>query len=203
MNTLISQRKISLSSKLRTFLLRLKYGHSVEFKGHPSVFGSLPYFKIPGQGRIIIGDRVVLDSGFRNCNIPLTTRCKLVCGTSGIIEVGNNTILNGVGITSYLKITIGENCLISSGTFICDTDLHPIDPMLRQQVPLGYHIEHSKVIKKEIIIGNNVWVGWGAIILKGVHIGENSIIGAGSVVTQSIPANVIAAGNPATVIRQI
>ena len=184
-------------------LLRLTYGNALQINGHPIVFGALPLFKIPGKGQIVLGDRVVLDSGFKNCNIPLTSKVKLVCGTSGIIEVGDNTVLNGVGMTAYLRITIGKNCLISSGTFICDTDLHPLDPVLREKVPLGYHLDHNTVVKKEVVIGNNVWIGWGAIVLKGVHIGDNSIIGAGSVVTESIPPNVIAAGNPAKVIKQL
>jgi acetyltransferase-like isoleucine patch superfamily enzyme len=56
---------------------------------------------------------------------------------------------------------------------------------------------------KEIIIHDNVWLGAGAIVLKGVEIGENTVIGAASVVTKNIPANVIAAGNPCKVIRSI
>jgi maltose O-acetyltransferase len=55
---------------------------------------------------------------------------------------------------------------------------------------------------KPILIEENVWLGYGAIVLKGVTIGKNSIIGAGSVVTTNIPANCIAAGNPCRVIKQ-
>ena len=64
---------------------------------------------------------------------------------------------------------------------------------------MGHKIDHANVAKKEINIGNNVWIGWGSIILKGVTIGDNSIIAAGSVVISSIPANCLAAGNPAVV----
>lgn len=203
MEHLINQRKVSFLSRLKTALLKLKYGKSLELKGRLIIFGPIPYLKLPGTSKIILGDRVVLDSGFKTSNIPLTMRCKLACGTTGVFEIGDNTNLNGVGMTAYKKITIGKNCLISSGTFISDTDFHPIDPALRQKVPMGYKTNFDHVVKKEVNIGNNVWVGWGAIILKGVTIGDNSIIASGSVVTSNIPPNVIAGGNPARIIKQI
>ena len=61
----------------------------------------------------------------------------------------------------------------------------------------------SMLFNKDIHIGNNVWIGAGAIVLPGVTIGENSVIGAGSVVTKDIPANVVAVGNPCRVMREI
>lgn len=70
-----------------------------------------------------------------------------------------------------------------------DGDFHKEDP--RSGMP------------KEIIIDNNVWIGYSCIILKGVHIGKNSIIGAGSIVTKDIPENSLAAGNPCKVIKSI
>ena len=71
---------------------------------------------------------------------------------------------------------------------------HPLDAERRNE---GYDYG------KPITLGKNVWLGGGCTILSGVTIGDNSIIGAGSVVTKDIPANVIAAGNPARVIREI
>jgi acetyltransferase-like isoleucine patch superfamily enzyme len=198
-----NQKKVNFTSKIKTHWLKWQYGKSVEFENYPIIFGLPPIFKVPGKSKIIIGDRVNLDSHPRKSHIPIAGRCKFVCGVEGIIEVGANTILNGVGITSYKKVSIGKNCLISSNTFITDTDLHPIDPELRQKVSMGYKADFSTVLKKEITIGDNVWIGWGVIILKGVSIGDNSIIAAGSVVTNSIPSNVIAAGNPAKIIRDL
>ena len=71
---------------------------------------------------------------------------------------------------------------------------HPIDPIIRNT-----GIEFGQ----EIHIGNNVWIGGGTIINPGVNIGDNTVIGSGSVVTQSIPDNVVAAGNPCRYIRKI
>ncbi|MEQ1799012.1 MAG: acyltransferase [Lacibacter sp.] len=203
METLTNQRKVSFLSLLKTAILKLKYGKSIELKGRLIIFGKIPYLKMPGSSKIVFGDKVILDSGIKKSNVPLVMRCKLVCGTTGIFEIGDNTILNGVGMTAYKKIKIGRNCMISSGTLITDTDFHPINPELRQRVPMGYPTDFNEVKKAEIIIGDNVWVGWGSIILKGVSIGDNSIIASGSVVTSTIPPNVIVGGNPAKVIRQI
>lgn len=71
---------------------------------------------------------------------------------------------------------------------------HPIDPDLRRKVA-QFNIP--------VRIGNNVWIGAGAVILPGVTIGDNSVIGAGSIVTKDIPANVVAVGNPCRVLREI
>ena len=82
---------------------------------------------------------------------------------------------------------IGPNVTIA-------TAAHPILPALRKKAA-QYNLP--------VRIGDNVWIGAGAIILPGVTIGENSVIGAGSVVTKDIPANVVAVGNPCRVLRPI
>ncbi|MEG1551379.1 MAG: DapH/DapD/GlmU-related protein, partial [Oscillospiraceae bacterium] len=74
------------------------------------------------------------------------------------------------------------------------TAAHPIEPELRRKIA-QFNIP--------VHIGNNVWIGAGAIILPGVNIGDNSVIGAGSVVTKDIPENVVAVGNPCKVLRKI
>lgn len=91
------------------------------------------------------------------------------------------------------KIYIGDNVMFAPNVVV-STAGHPIDPFYRK---LG--TQYSLEIK----IGNNVWIGAGAIILPGVTIGDNTVIGAGSVVTRSIPANVVAYGNPCKVAREI
>lgn len=88
-------------------------------------------------------------------------------------------------------IYIGERVMFGPGVTIATVG-HPIAPELR-----GY------MYCDPVTIGNNCWIGANAVICPGVTIGENSVIGAGSVVTKDIPANVVAAGNPCTVIREI
>jgi NDP-sugar pyrophosphorylase family protein len=82
--------------------------------------------------------------------------------------------------------------MLASGVYITDSDWHGIYDRLD-------YIGGSE----PVVIGNNVWLGDSSIICKGTTIGDNSIIGAGSVVTKDIQANVIAAGNPAKVIRKL
>ena len=90
------------------------------------------------------------------------------------------------------KITIGNWVKIAPNVTIAVTS-HPLDPEARQR---------GGMFALPVVIGDNVWIGSGAIICPGVTIGENSVIGAGSVVTRDIPPNVIAVGNPCRVVRE-
>jgi acetyltransferase-like isoleucine patch superfamily enzyme len=194
-----NQRKITFQQKVKTKLLKIKYGKKVQTNGTIRIMGALPVFKLPGNGKITLGNKVVLNSDAEKSNTALTFKCTFVCGLNGIIEIGDNTMLNGVSITAYEKVVIGKNCQIASSTFISDTDFHPVNPITREREVMGYKISHDEVNKKTVNIGNNVWIGWGCIILKGVTIGDNSIIAAGSVILKDVPPNVLVAGNPAEV----
>lgn len=198
-----NERKITFRQKILTSYLKLKYKNQLKINGPIRILGSLPVLKLPGTSKINLGEKVVLNSDKYNTNTALTFKCTLVCGLEGIISIGNNTMLNGVSITSYLRVNIGSNCQIASCTLITDTDFHPISPRERYKESMGVKINHDLVNKREVNIGNNVWIGWGTTILKGVTIGNNSIIAAGSVVVNNIPENVIAGGNPAVVKKQI
>jgi len=181
----------------------IKTLHSnVKITGQLKIFGALPYFKLPRDGKIYFGNNVVLNSDFKNTNTALTNRCKFVTGYTGKIIVGNNTMFNGVCVVSYKNVVIGNNCQIASATLITDTDFHPIDAIERERQVSGQSFSFDSVKKAEIIIGDNVWIGWNCTILKGVVIGNNSIVGAGSVVLAgNYPANTLIAGNPAKVVK--
>lgn len=116
------------------------------------------------------------------------------CDYGWNIEVGENFFANyNLTILDVGKVTIGDNAQIAPNVSIY-TAGHPIHPDSRNS---GY--EYGIPIS----IGNNVWIGGNTVILPGVTIGDNVVIGAGSVVTKNIPANMIAAGNPCRVIREI
>ena len=116
------------------------------------------------------------------------------CDYGSNIEVGMNFYANsGCTILDVAKVKIGDNCLFGPHVSIF-TAGHPIYPSTRNS---GY--EYGK----EIIIGDNVWIGGGAIVCPGVTIGSNVVIGAGSVVTKDMPSWTVCAGNPCKVLRMI
>jgi len=109
------------------------------------------------------------------------------------ITIGDHVLISpGVRISAANRITIGDSCMLASHAYITDSDWHGIYD--RSLTPKETH---------RVVLENNVWIGDSAMVCKGVCIGENSIVGAGSVVTSDIPANVIAAGNPAQIIRHL
>jgi acetyltransferase-like isoleucine patch superfamily enzyme len=111
----------------------------------------------------------------------------------GTIKIGDYCLISpGVRISAEQSIQIGDNVMFAANVYVSDSDWHGIYNRIR---PFR--------CTKPVVIENNVWLGERVIVNKGVRIGENSVIGAGSVVTKNIPANVIAAGNPARVIKPI
>ena len=110
------------------------------------------------------------------------------------VHFGNDIFANVfLSLVDDGDIYIGDRCLIGPHVTIC-TATHPICPELR---------EHQAEYNLPIHIGRNVWIGARAVIMPGVSIGDNTVIGAGSVVTKDIPANVVAVGSPARVLRSI
>lgn len=108
-------------------------------------------------------------------------------------SIGARTFINwGLTAVDVAPVRIGADCQIGPGVQLL-TATHPVSPIPRRD-----KVEGSAPITLE----DNVWLGGGAIICPGVTIGKNSVIGAGAVVTKSIPANVVAVGNPARVIRE-
>lgn len=116
----------------------------------------------------------------------------IVVFDGGHIEVGNNSYMNASLLQCASRITIGDDCAIASDALIQDTDFHP---MLDSE-------GREKQSSIPICIGNKVWVGAKAIILKGVTIGDGAVVAAGAVVTKDVPAHCIVAGNPARVVRE-
>jgi len=110
------------------------------------------------------------------------------------IEIGKNIYANhNCVILDVNKVKIGDNVMFGPNVQIY-TATHPLDAQRRiSGEEMGYAIE----------IGDNVWIGGGAIVCPGVKIGNNTTIAAGSVVTKDIPANVLAAGNPCRVIKEL
>lgn len=126
-----------------------------------------------------------------NCYIELPFRANWgghhVHFGNGVYANFNLTVVDDGHIYVGDKVMFGPNVTIATAN-------HPIDPKLRE-LGLQYN--------KDVHIGENTWIGAGAVIVPGVHIGKNVVIGAGSVVTKDIPDNVVAVGNPCRILREV
>ena len=159
------------------------------------LFGQhLTIYNQGAKSNIQIGNNVILD-------------CKINCNANGRLRIGNSTSIREKSVVNCdNRIEIGNFCFIGDRVLIQDNDSHPELPDLRrrQSMEIGTRITNTYEANNDPIkIADGVWVGTGAIILKGVKIGKNSIIGAGAVVTHDVPAMKIAAGNPAKIVRSI
>ena len=129
-----------------------------------------------GQGVMLIGDVVPIE---------------FVSHKSACISIGDHTFINyGSSISAHKLVKIGRHCLLGHHTLILDNNEHGVE--LREAVPPS----------APVIIEDHVWIGSRVIILPGVSIGHHAVVGAGSVVTKDIPANCLAVGNPARVVRR-
>ena len=131
----------------------------------------------------MIGDRLRIRA------VPWATEIAALAG--GLIEIGDGVFINsGVSISACKSVTIGDNCQIGPRVLIMDNDFHVAgDPLQQPQ-------------SKPIVLEDHVWIGAGAIVLKGVRIGRRASIGAGSVVTRDVPADAVVAGAPARPIHR-
>jgi acetyltransferase-like isoleucine patch superfamily enzyme len=96
-------------------------------------------------------------------------------------------------ISAYRRVRIGEQCVIADRAMFIDFD-HGV-------VEVERPIRKQGIYKRKVEVGSNVWIGYGACILRGVRVGDNSIVGTNSVVTKDVPANAVVAGIPARIIR--
>jgi len=110
----------------------------------------------------------------------------------GHIRIGSYCVIcPGVRISSAKEIFIGDSCMMANRVYITDSDWHDI------------YNRASTGNPKPVRIEENAWLGDNVIVCKGVTIGRNSVIGAGAVVAGDIPPNVVAAGNPAKVVKEL
>jgi len=124
---------------------------------------------------------------------------------TGYLEIGDDSVLVGPVFMCAERICIGKRVVISYHVTIADADFHPIDPEERikdaiASSPNGDRNNRPPFLSSPILIGNDVSIGIGALILKGVHIGDGAVIEPGSVVTRDVPAGGRVLGNPARLV---
>ncbi len=160
------------------------------------IFG-MPIIQKHSGSQILLGDGLELRSWKRSN--PLVPNHAVVFATrtaEAIICVGNHCGFTGATLVAVKRIEIGNRVMLGANVTITDTDFHPLDALER--------IAHPSAGKSEPVkIEDDAFVGMNTVILKGVTIGRGAVVGANSVVTVDVPADMIAAGNPARVIRPV
>jgi acetyltransferase-like isoleucine patch superfamily enzyme len=150
------------------------------------------------DGIAFIGPGVVLQVGKDAC-IELGRWSWLGHGTKircheGRVSIGAKTVMGQeCTISAYQHVKIGRECVIADRVMFIDFD--------HGAVEVERPIRLQGIYKRDVIVGNNVWIGYGACILRGVTVGDNAIIGTNAVVTKDVPANAVVAGLPARIIR--
>ena len=163
----------------RRFLTRAGWRWSTD---GPLFLGSGLELQVGRRGRIDFGRFVWIGRGTK-------IRCH-----EGVVEVGAKTVMGQeCTISAYKRVRIGEQCVIADRAMFIDFD-HGV-------VEVERPIRQQGIYTREVEVGSNVWIGYGACILRGVSVGDNSIVGTNSVVTKDVPANAVVAGVPARIVR--
>jgi acetyltransferase-like isoleucine patch superfamily enzyme len=150
------------------------------------------------DGLAFIGPGVILQVG-KGARIELGRWSWLGHGTKvrcheGVVSIGAKTVMGQeCTISAFQHVKIGRECVIADRVMFIDFD-HGV-------VEVERPIRLQGIYKRDVNVGNNVWIGYGACILRGVTVGDNAIIGTNAVVTKDVPANAVVAGLPARIIR--
>ncbi len=154
--------------------------------------------RIELDGLAFICPRVVLEIG-RAGRLELGRWSWLGHGTKiraheGTVSIGAKTVLGQeCTISAYQHVSIGRECVIADRVMMIDFD--------HGAVEVERPIRLQGIYKRDVRVGNNVWIGYGACVLRGVNVGDNAIIGTNAVVTRDVPANAVVGGAPARLIR--
>jgi acetyltransferase-like isoleucine patch superfamily enzyme len=145
-------------------------------------FGRRLQIQIGRRGRVRFGRWTWIGDGTK-------IRCH-----EGLVRIGAKTVMGqDCTISAYQHVSIGEQCIVADRVMLIDFD-HNVAEVERP-------IRVQGIYKRDVVVGSNVWIGYGAQILRGVSVGDNAIIGASAVVTRDVPANAVVAGAPARIIR--
>jgi acetyltransferase-like isoleucine patch superfamily enzyme len=170
--------------------VRLGHGCLLERR---DAFGRFRSQRTPG---LVLGDRV-----------RVLTWTTFNVEPGGLVAVGDDSLLVGAVFMVAESITVGARCVISYNVTLADSDFHPLDIAERRRdavanAPQGDRSQRPPLVARPIVIGDDVWIGIGAMILKGVRIGAGARIAPGAVVTRDLPPGKLAAGNPARIMDE-
>ncbi len=185
-------------------LLRFLAAHRMLTPGNARLLARLAWLKLRFRGRLVtdgiafVGPGVKLEIG-RDARVVLGRWSRLGRGTKvraheGEVRIGAKTILGEeCTISAYQHVSFGRECIVADRVMLIDFDhgAAEVERPIRQQ----------GIYKRDVRVGHNVWIGYGACVLRGCRVGDNAILGTSTVVTKDVPDNAVAAGIPARVIR--
>jgi acetyltransferase-like isoleucine patch superfamily enzyme len=183
---------------------RFARAHNMMQRGYGVLIVRWLWLKLRWRGRLqtdglcFVGPGVKFEIG-RDARVTLGRwswighGCKLRVH-EGQLSIGAKTVLGQeCTISAYQHISIGRECILADRVMMIDFD--------HGMVEVERPIREQGIYKRDVNIGHNVWIGYGACLLRGVSVGDNSVIGTSSVVTCDVPANAVVGGAPAKVIR--
>jgi acetyltransferase-like isoleucine patch superfamily enzyme len=154
--------------------------------------------RLQTDGLCFVGPGVTLEIG-REAVVRLGRWCWIGHGTKiraheGVVQIGAKSVLGQeCTISAFQHVSIGRECVVADRVMLIDFD-HGV-------VEVERPIRLQGIYKRDVDVGHNCWIGYGACILRGVTIGDNSIVGTSTVVTKDLPANSVSCGAPARVVR--
>lgn len=160
-------------------------------------YGSIPSFQFPKNGDVEFGDGFIINTGIKSGIDGSQSRIHVKKNAK--LHIGKMSGMTNTTIQCHEEIVIGDHVNIGAGCLIIDSNFHSTDwrDRLDRKRDINNHLNAP------VHIGDVVFIGARSIICKGVTIGNHSMIAAGSVVTKDIPADCIAGGNPAKVIKKL
>jgi acetyltransferase-like isoleucine patch superfamily enzyme len=183
-----------------------RWRHAVQADGEISPHLRFAQLRVEPGGRLVIGEGFATERQAGNhfwigedAQVEFGPRAwlrtehganRITAFAGARVRVGRDALINGAMLHAKAGISIGDESRIAFGARILDADLHDLDSATREQVA-------------PVKIGDRVWLGADAIVLRGVTIGDDVVVGAGSVVTRDLPPRCLALGSPARPVREI
>ena len=185
-------------------LLRFMHGKGMLNFKYGRLIARLGLIKLRLRSRLLLDGLAFVGPG---CSLEVGKRATLELGRwawighgckirshEGTVSIGAKTVLGQeCTISSYQHVSIGRECVIADRVMMIDFD--------HGMVEVDRPIRLQGIYKRDVRVGNNVWIGYGACILRGVTVGDNAVIGTSAVVTRDVPPNAVVAGVPARVLR--
>jgi acetyltransferase-like isoleucine patch superfamily enzyme len=185
-------------------LMRFMRAHGMFNRKYARLILRWGWLKLRWRGRLetdglcFIGPGVTFEIG-KTAKVRLGRWCWIGHGTKiraheGVVSIGAKTVMGQeCTISAFQHVSIGRECIVADRVMLIDFD-HGV-------VEVERPIREQGIYKRDVHVGNNVWVGYGACFLRGCNVGDNAVIGTLSVVTKNVPDNAVAAGAPVQVLR--